>query len=353
MKQKKNLILFITISLLISCSEKKPFSLDSFTYIKNIKHEKVILKQGSYFSKVIDLFLINNKMLVYDVDENYYFSLLDLKEKCIVQKAGKKGQGPDEIISYPHSITKTNDRIWQFYDINKKRIFNINFSKSDSISINENKIFKTKESIFNILPTINKNFVSIGGYEKGRYLLLNSTGKEISYFYNYPKLKNETMFSNRHKAMAFQGSFVKRPDGKRFIFAARSSEVIEIIEITKENQLMKIFEWHGNMGTYTPDGDGKKSVSAGVSQNSKSIFRNVCSTQNYIYLLYSGHFYYESYAKVETGNTIYVMNWEGKPVARYNLDIDVKCIAVSDDDKILYAIAEQDDTNLVKFKIDH
>jgi hypothetical protein len=353
MKQKNILLLLAIIILLFSCIENKPFTLNSFTKIKTIRHEKILLAEGSYFSRAMDLYLINDKILVYDVDEIYFFSLFDLKRRSIIQKAGKRGQGPNEIITSPHSITKINDNKWQFYDTNKHRIFNIILNDSDSIIINENSHFKTEESIYNILPIANGNFITVGRYESGKYLLLTQNGKELSYFFNYPKLTNESFFTNRHKAMAFQGSFDKRPDGKRFVFAAKSSEIVEIIELNNENQLKKIFEWHGEMGTYTPGGDGKNSCSAGISQKSKSTFRRVCSTQNYIYLLYSGHFFYENYAKVVNGRTIYVMNWDGEPVMRYNLDIDVKCIAVSADDKTLYAIAEQDDTNLVKFKLNH
>lgn len=345
--------ILMLIFTLFACSQKKDSFLTNFTNTASIKHENVHMQNGVYFSNVLDIYLINDNLLVYDADENYYFSLFNLKMGSIVRKAGRKGQGPDELIGFPQSVSKMDNETFQFYELNKHQIYTIKSVKSDSISITESKSPKLRKIILNILPTCNHTQITTGLFDKGRYLLLDSCGKEIAYYFDYPTMKNESKFNNKQKAMAFQGCFARRNDGKRFVYATNSSEIIEIIELVDKNKLNKIFEWHGDSGTFTAEGDGITSFSAGISANSVSTFKRICTTQKYIYLLYSGRLYSENYSKVESGNTIFVMDWDGNPVIRYDLDTDIKCIAASDDDKTLYAIAEQDETKLVKFKLIH
>ena len=287
------------------------------------------------------------------MDNNYFFSLIDLNQNTIVSKCVKRGQGPNEVFGMPTPITIVDKNNFCFYDPNKRKVFNVNFSNNKDPHISQNNKFKTKTRSMDLLQILNGKFVAIGLFDKGRYLVMDSLGNELSYNFDYPVIKNETQLSNAHKAMAFQGVFKRKPTGDKLVFAAQTSQLIEILQIDIRGEMKMKFQWHGVFGKYTPYGDGKKDTSAAISNESSVEFLNTYATNDYIYLLYSGRIIGNDIVNAYKAKTIFVIDWDGHPVMRYNLDIDVKYFAVSDDDKILYAIAEQDDTNLVKFKIDH
>jgi hypothetical protein len=352
MKYNK-LIFLAAFVMLCSCKEKSNDYLERFTVNKYIVHQKMHLNQGSFFSNVYALEFSENNLIVYDVDNKNFFTLLDLKNNTIVSKFVEKGQGPNEIIGMPTPATLLNNANLFFFDRSKRAVFNVNFSNNKTPIVIQCKNYRTNQSIVSILPLLSGKFVSIGLFEKGRYLVQDSLGNELSYNFSYPVQSNEEQMSNRHKALAFQGDFKRKPTGDKIVFAASTSELIEILKIDSSGEMNMIFQWHGNIGKYTPYGDGKKHTSAAISSDSKVVFVRVNTTNKYIYLLYSGKIIKNNIANAYKGKSIFVIDWDGNPVARYNLDIDVSCIAVSDDDKTLYAIAEQEDTNLVKFKLNH
>ncbi len=349
MKKAKILLAVLTITATLTSCKKSEYSLANFKNECNLNHKLIELDKDSYFSIVFQLFIAKDKLLVYDVDTKYYFSVVDLNSKKIIEKIGVKGQGPNEIVGYPMSVSKIGSTEFCFYDIYKRKLSVIDISEKNKSTISEFKNFKPENSIFNVLPTYSGTYITLGLFEKGRYLLLDAEGKELSYYFDYPKINNGAEFSNKNKAMAFQGILKSRPDNKRFVFATRYSEIIEITELTKKNELKKVFEWHGDLGKFVTDDSKKNSFSAAITQDTKATFRDVNVTSEYIYLLYSGHSFSEGSNSVTKCKSIYVIDWDGNPILKFNLDVNVTCIAVSEDNKTMYAIVEGDDTQLVKF----
>lgn len=340
-----------TVILFYACDKKSSNYLEQFTNSERLTQHNVMLDDGSSFSRVYDLFLSGSNLIFYDVDNENFFSLLDLRTNTIVAKFGRNGQGPNEIIGMPSSITLLDDSTFCFYSVSKRSLFNVNFSNINKPEVRQNNIFHPDVVSLKVLPENKEKSVAIGLFDKGRYLVLDSTGNELLYYYDYPGINANLKMNNAQKAMAFQGNFERRPTGGRFVFAATSSEIIEILCIDKDGRLKKQFEWHGDLGKYTTSGDGKSSVSAAISRDSKIAFINTCVSKNYIYLLYSGKKMNSDIFSAFKGNTVYVIDWDGNPVKRYDLDIEVTCITVSDDDLTMYAIAELDATSLVKFNL--
>lgn len=325
---------------------------DKFEDVKSIKHVTIPLKENNFFSRVSNIYINEDKLILSDESEEFYFSIYDLRKRAIVSKTGRKGQGPNEIVGLPQSVSVMNRNNFFFYEIERKKIFDVKISESNNSLLTERKI-NIKGKYFEIQPLSNNRYIAVGLIEEGRYALINSLGDEISYHFDYPAFKGDEKFSNFHKAMAFQGRLLSRPDGNRFVFTATTSELLEILKINKDNSIVKVYDFKGVFADFIPEGDGKNTISAAIKRTSKVCFINSCCTNRYIYILYSGRIIENNFLNAFKGNIVYVIDWNGNPVARYNLDIDVKCIAVSADDKTLYAIAEQDDTNLVKFKLNH
>ena len=79
-------------------------------------------------------------------------------------------------------------------------------------------------------------------------------------------------------------------------------------------------------------------------------FMDVCLTDDYVYALYSGKQRDDELEACQS-NLIRVYDWDGTLVKKLQLDIDVQQIAVTKDNRKVYAIADLPDPVLVIFKL--
>ncbi|SFL52127.1 TolB-like 6-blade propeller-like [Porphyromonadaceae bacterium KH3CP3RA] len=349
MKIYLSLVLCLFISL--SCKENEKKIINNFNEIENVSHTPVKLDNDSFFSKVWKIYYVNDKLITYDVDNEFLFSITDLNKKVMLSKFGKLGQGPDEISGMVTTTSIVNKNTISFFEPNKSILYTINFENPTNLLLTEELSVKGIDMIMTLTPLSSDLFVATGIFEQGRFLLLDKAGKVISYNFDYPTFTNEEIFTHAHKAMAFQGKLAVRPDGKRFFFACEDSEVFEIIEITQNNNLNKIFEFHGELGNFKPEGDGRNSIAAAISRNSKKKFIDSYCTQDYIYLLYSNKVIGDNIYDAYLANTVLVFDWDGNPVKLLNLDTTVSNIAINENDRYMYAYSN-DTEQLIRFTLE-
>lgn len=343
-------ILLLIINCFLSCSDKGDKNLEEkFKRSKELNHEVVTIKDNEIYSKIYKLLINKNHLIAYDYNGEYFFSLTDINSDDIIARFGKKGQGPNEILMMPQTLTLIGDILY-FYDLNQKSLFSINCSNGSNYIPQKIIDFDKNKKIMSVLPIADKKYVALGGFDNGRYLLLDENGHEISCYFDYPNFEGDELFTNLHKALAFQGSIMRRPDGKRFFFAAQDSELFEIIEMNEIDKLNKVFSFQGEIAKFGKEGDGINTAGAPKKKESKMFFIDANCTQNYIYLLYSNKVIGNNLFNAFRSNKILVFDWNGKPVTSLHLDIEVSYIAIDENDKNLYAY-DQENEHLVKFKL--
>lgn len=348
-----HILLLLYLFLSFSCKESKYSKhsfVDNFKKSEVINHSVVQLDKDSYFSRVWKIYHAGNGIIAYDVDDQFLFSFTALNQKKMVSKFGKLGQGPDEILGMVTATSLIDNYTITFFEPNRGVLYKINFEDILNPKLSRKLSVKELGAILTLTPISPDLFVATGAFEEGRYLLLNKSGEVLSYNFDYPRFDNEDHFTNAHKAMAFQGSISVRPDGERFFFVCRKSEVFEIIEVTQDDKLTKKFEFHGEMGDYKAEGDGVNSISAAISRYSKLKFIDSYATQQYIYLLYSDRVIDGGVENPYSANRVFVFDWNGKPVKLFNLDVDVNCIAINESDDNMYAYSN-DTEQLLKFDL--
>lgn len=346
-------ILFFTI-LVISCKKSEKNYLERFDKEYTVKHSTIRLAKNEVFYQVYKIHFINNQIIALDIDNKNCLSIINLNKKRITSRFCKRGQGPNEVIGFPGNLTKIASNTVRFYVANNYTFFDTDISNPLNPGVTSETKFMFNAGTIGAVSLCKGYTLAIGGLEKGQYSLIDSTGFQLSVFSEYPHFEGDEKFTNFHKSLAFQGDFTRHPSGEKVCFVTSKSHLIDIITFdAAKKTLSKAFNWQGELGTFVPEGDGTITYAAAIKRETKTAFLDISSTENYIYLLYSGRIIGNEPEKAFKGNTVFVLDWEGNPLARYNLDIDVKCITVSDDDKTLYAIAEQDDTELVKFKLMH
>ena len=113
---KKIITLFLMLSIVVSCTNNnKGDLLSKFSKIEKIYHSPIEVDEDSYFSRVFKMMYADNKIIAYDFDDKYVFSLTDLEKKSMLAKFGAIGQGPKEIIGIPSSVSLINKNTIGFF----------------------------------------------------------------------------------------------------------------------------------------------------------------------------------------------------------------------------------------------
>ncbi len=256
------------------------------------------------------------------------------------------------MFSPPQSFSILPGQKISYLDAQTRTLYQANYSQLNSIQI-EKKVNLIKNSTFflGLIPMANNYFIGVGFMEKNRYAVLDQNGKTLSFNFEYPA-DDKNSATNFQKAMAYQGGLVANPNGTKCFSYCIYSEIFEILQLQKEGTLTKIKDIHFDKAIYIPEGDGKNSASAVIKKESKMAFLSGAATDKYIYLLYSGRVIGTDFYFALKSNTILVFDWDGNPIIRYNLDVDINTFTVSEDNKIIYAIVNgKEDTYLVKFNL--
>jgi hypothetical protein len=135
---------------------------------------------------------------------------------------------------------------------------------------------------------------------------------------------------------AFTSYLLAKPSGDKFVAPYRYTDRIEIYDIKGDTIIEKqgpeifdpVYETKERNGFYY----------MAKTKKTRKAFVNGAVTDNYIYLLYSGHYRVEE--NWSHGKTLYVFDWEGNPVKQIDLDRYIYTFAVSSDDKDLYSFDE-------------
>ena len=89
----------------------------------------------------------------------------------------------------------------------------------------------------------------------------------------------------------------------------------------------------------------------GVSRECPLTYLDATSTDDYIYLLYSGKTTQDVGLTAFYGNRIFVLNWEGKKVAELQCEQDLAALCLSPDGKTMYVIAYNPEPELMYFRV--
>lgn len=339
--------------LVVSCKENKQGLIGLFDTQKKLMHEKIqFTNNKDYLSRVGGIVMDDNCLIINNDDEKTYMTIFNPQSKIFTYSFIKHGNGPKEMFTPPQSTQTLAGKKLSYLDAQTQTLYLADYSQPGNVKITEkSNLIKGEAFIMGLIPMANDYYIGIGFFEKGRYAVIDKNGKKISYNFDYPKDDSQPG-TNAQKAMAFQGGLISNPNRTKLFFYGITSEMLEIMKLEKNGVLSKIKDIHYDLAKYKPLGDGKKSVSSAIMKESKVAFISASATEKYIYLLYSGRTLKSSFDLAFKSNTILVFDWEGRSVIKYDLNIDVNYIAVSKDDKTVYAIANTStDTEIVKFNL--
>ena len=195
----------------------------------------------------------------------------------------------------------------------------------------------------------NNTFVGLGFYEKSMFALIER-GSDEKYFYEYPyRDDKEKNIDNRLRGMAYQGMLRSKPSLDKFVYAINFAPIFMLCSVQPE-AIVRTYQWVGGYPIYRTEGN-EKYRTAPMSAENKMGFISAYATDRYVYLLYSDRTLKDYKEKAFMGNVIYQIDWDGNPVSKYETDLPLSQICVSNSDDMVYAIANREENLLVEFAL--
>lgn len=287
---------------------------------------------------VVDSFLLTKNQNV-----ERFFYLYDVDTK---QKKGERipfGSGPEEMIDpvwmpLPDGDFGVLDRNQQRMDVYPGHSLLVN----DSVKPVKRIAFN--ELLLNMIALPGVGFISstIQGEDK-RFALFNFDGKRVSYFGDYPEAYREG--TAYEKYMEFTADLAAKPDGSRWVVAHRLTDLIEIYD----NQLRLVKRIQG------PDGFFPEMEEVGGqmrhSKEERETYSFPFATDDYIYVLYDGRVYdWESPTRY-LRDKLLVFDWEGNPVAYYQLSDPVFHFTIDVRHGMLYGLSDRPEFHVTVYKL--
>ncbi|MBP3833630.1 MAG: hypothetical protein ILA03_06705 [Bacteroidaceae bacterium] len=264
-------------------------------------------------------------------------------QKGTIKKGVNRGSGPGEIILSEgfYKMESTTGLI----ENNRMMLYKLNVS-TDSVYLTPHIDYNSFQFLYNpafyndrIISTAFNDSVWIRYYEGNR---LVST-------IDYPHFEETEHLSGGDMAWAFISMrFRFKPDGKRAVGALQSGCLISFFDCTESGISESVQHKYFPLDfAYT----GKESRSIGETPDCRVGFCGLTCTDNYIYALYSGKTM-ENLTSAFRASHVFVYDWEGRPVKRYELEKELfGDIGVDEDAGILYGISYDPEGCIIEYKL--
>lgn len=300
------------------------------------KERNVVFKDLFEYTKGnVNSIFIRDSVLVFMNGKSgidYFFYNYSLKKDILSEGFLKKGRGPNEALGVS-SAGIFNNSFW-VYDITLKKILTINKSKilEDPLFPEFNE-YSFKDD-FQGMDFMDSLIYLTVGEEKTTYkivkkdLTLHTKIAEFGQFENITPEKNVTAVKDAYTCYIYG-----KPSGDKFVLPYRYTDVIEIYDIKKNTHI-------AIQGPLCFDVDYEEGKRNGYffmqkTKETRKAFVSGTVTDNFIYLVYSGHLYKDE--NWSYGKYVFVYDWDGNAIQKILLDRYVYTIAVSADDKTIYS----------------
>jgi hypothetical protein len=263
---------------------------------------------------------------------------------------GKRGEGPEEMLSAETFQFNSLDSIWSL-DANKMEITRWSISVAHGTVQRVEEVNLDKSLIRSLdFHATDSGFIVPDYMGTHRYWQLDDKGSALQSYGEIP-IENKIKASSRPALAQAWRSFIDyNPTNGVLAMATHLGEVIEVYNLKENKQTI----------LYGPDGEPRfRTTSEGKALiNGIKGFSDVKVTDNYIYAVFHGRKLkdiraaYERGEKPKTGGKqIYVFDLQGNPVKKYTLDRYIYAIDVNEQTNTITATEVDSDNPIIEFKI--
>ncbi|MDR1859334.1 MAG: TolB-like 6-bladed beta-propeller domain-containing protein [Bacteroidales bacterium] len=254
-----------------------------------------------------------------------------------------KGNGPCEIslISFDNFLQPDSQKI-QYYDMNHKQFlyFDINSRTIDCRSTlrlwNKDKIWPIAFFDMGTYYMGAGRIAEKGEWSKSRIVTFNKSFDPIGFHEEEPVLSYNDEENKKLIEHMFYMYFCKiRPDKKRMVFASFLTGIMEIYNLESAPDSIRII---------------KRMLLTPLMKEEDNIhgFEDAYVTDKYIYAPHSG----KTRKELNLAQNIKVFDWNGEPIIEMNVGIGIRCFAVDEKRRKIYAVALPEDKEYILITMD-
>lgn len=343
-------VLFFILLTSFSCKVKgKGDSFEEyFCRVERIKLTQIpfdVAGNSPFFSHMFLLGYIDSIVVVNEfLDPDFTFKLVDLRSGS-VKKFGKRGEGPNELIS--------EGGYFLLDHVNNHFIIGDDFF---------NYVYKSKELFDdNPLPvesfrfeTEDDRFLGHRVFADGRIFGSTYLERFASYRVLDKKFERHEQYAGGgSQALAHQGYFISHPTEFRIAYGMRSYPEFGIIDQKNGELQIQKWNWGDFFSQVEESEDGTLSVLGGLDE--KLHFFSTAAGAHSVFLLHSGQNLREPDGQVRRNgmlpDRVYQLGWDGSPRAVLQLGQAVKAIAVDPKENLLFAASATENPELLIYKL--
>jgi hypothetical protein len=268
-----------------------------------------------------------------------FFFLSEKEHAHTYTHFGRRGQGPDEFIR-PYPIQYLDDDVFGVYELMLKTYREVTVPRNGSPARTAGQVTLSSRP-FSAIKTACNQYAGLSTRE-GLLVLMDSAGKEIASFFEYPwQNEDEHAIKNHLRAMAYQGTLAANPQKTKCVYAALAGEIIHFYSIQKD-QILLVNKIEKTYPLYKPEDNGT-SYSSMMDWDNTVGYISLAATDRFVYALYCGKTYRslneENGSTTPEGCQLRIFDWTGKMVKTCTLDVPCRYIGVTGDDSRLWAMA--------------
>lgn len=343
-------VIVITLCMLLSCSRGGENSYSTYILFPNEKlmSAKVINLDTVVFRYPFRVSVMDSVALVLDLHnvDNYFhaFSYPDFKH---IASFGKRGQGPDEMLSAETIRFESLDSIWTV-DANKMEISRFSLSPS-ARTVERKEIIPINRNVVRALDVAcysESTFIIPDYTGDNRFCMVNNSGEIVKKQGTIPTPKKYKELSMPAVAQAWRSFVDYNPRNGILALVTQLGEVFEVYHLNDTVHHVR----------YGPNGAPQFRISEGYGIPAGIMgFSDVQVTDNYIYAVFHGRTFWDISRQKDDhtsgGKFIYVFNFDGEPVCKYILDHYIYAISVNEEKGIITAVDVNSDEPILEFKM--
>jgi hypothetical protein len=339
----------IVLSLLTGCEEKKEALFSEKIF--NIDYSVLIGEEELW--DPWDILLMDSVLIIANDQGQPAIEAYNLQGNML-QKFLTLGQGAEEI-SQIGNLQEVNHNLF-VYDLFKKKFLEYDYNKIiKSTVLKPDNVhsypFVSKDTAQLINNLLIGHDCLIGQLQvsASRIALMDTAGNVLSRGGDFPA-KTIPELSDYENAHLYSSSLILNQNQTKVALATFRADMIDVFDIS-DKSVKTVWSYQGFLPhdfNVVQMGDTYR---AALTDKSQYGYADIASSNKYIYAIYSGRLLKDK--NYNYGNNIRVVSWDGKKKFELHTDVDINRLAVSKDDKVIYAIAkdENDDPAIVVFDI--
>lgn len=349
-----NYLLYFTIGfILFGCTEttdvglqRIDFSFDDFEVKKQLTGEKFVYDSILNPKRVL---LKGSNLIVSNSGSGYLLHLIDPTTMNYKNGLGVMGNGPGEIAMGIWELDSglDDDSFWA-YDLSGKKFYEFSFSSDSNLA---SRTITQNESWFFGLSMHWKSRNEIISYllrSSDAFGVFDTLGKRKELI--RPWSFEEEVDEQKGYVLAglYQGPIEYHSKSKILGHAAIQFEYFELINL-EDGTIKEFFGPTNGELNYELDNQNGE-LNAFVAEETLKGYSDIFVGEQSIFLSYIGKTGQEEQELGLTSNMIFEFDLKGNPKSLFETDIPVRYLTVSETDRIIYGISNDENPGIVRFE---